>query len=137
MSKLTKRLTAMLLAGMLLIGSVPGSVFAADVQADPGVDSRVAVEEVTEESVDVVSEDVEDTAVEDESADAAGKEHAAGVLCPAEGPFRAGQETPVSRMQGFRTLTLKLPEKETYLVQELTLPVYHFLCAELEKYFFT
>jgi len=74
MSKLTKRLTAMLLAGMLLIGSVPGSVFAADVQADPGVDSRVAVEEVTEESVDVVSEDVEDTAVEDESADAAGKE---------------------------------------------------------------
>lgn len=33
-------------------------------------------------------------------------------------------------------VTIKLPEKETYLVQELTLPVYHFLCAELEKYFF-
>jgi len=38
---------------------------------------------------------------------------------------------------GLADVTLKLPEKETYLVQELTLPVYHFLCAELEKYFFT
>lgn len=33
-------------------------------------------------------------------------------------------------------ITIKLPETETYLTQELTLPVYHFLCAELEKHFF-
>ncbi len=33
-------------------------------------------------------------------------------------------------------VAIKLPESETYLVQELTLPVYHYLCAELEKHFF-
>ncbi len=31
---------------------------------------------------------------------------------------------------------IKLPETETYLVQELTLPVYHYLCAEAEDHFF-
>ncbi len=31
---------------------------------------------------------------------------------------------------------LRLPESETYLVQELTLPLYHYLCAEAEDYFF-
>ncbi len=31
---------------------------------------------------------------------------------------------------------IALPEKETYLVQELTLPVYHYLCAEAEDHFF-
>lgn len=34
-------------------------------------------------------------------------------------------------------VAMKLPETETYLVQELTLPVYHYLCAELEKHFFS
>ena len=33
-------------------------------------------------------------------------------------------------------VVIKLPEKETFLIQELTLPIYHYLCAELEKYFF-
>ena len=33
-------------------------------------------------------------------------------------------------------VSIKLPETETYLVQELTLPVYHHICAELEKHFF-
>ena len=33
MRKLTTRLTAMLLSGMLVIGSVPGAVFAADAEA--------------------------------------------------------------------------------------------------------
>ena len=33
-------------------------------------------------------------------------------------------------------ISIKLPEKETYLVQELTLPIYHYLCAELEDHFF-
>ena len=31
---------------------------------------------------------------------------------------------------------IRLPQKETYKVQELTLPVYHVLCAMLEEYFF-
>ena len=31
---------------------------------------------------------------------------------------------------------IRLPRKETYKVQELTLPVYHGLCAMLEEYFF-
>jgi len=29
-----------------------------------------------------------------------------------------------------------VPETETYKVQELHLPVYHYLCAEVEKHFF-
>jgi len=33
-------------------------------------------------------------------------------------------------------VTINVPEKETYLVQELHLPIYHYLCAELEKTFF-
>lgn len=28
------------------------------------------------------------------------------------------------------------PETETYKIQELHLPIYHYLCAEIEKYFF-
>ncbi len=31
---------------------------------------------------------------------------------------------------------IRVPETETFKVQELHLPVYHFLCAEIEKYFF-
>ncbi len=33
-------------------------------------------------------------------------------------------------------VSVKLPETETYLVQELTLPLYHYLCAALEDRFF-
>ena len=33
-------------------------------------------------------------------------------------------------------ICIKSPEKETYKVQELHLPIYHYLCAEVEKYFF-
>lgn len=33
-------------------------------------------------------------------------------------------------------VTVRVPEKETYKVQELHLPVYHYLCAETEKRFF-
>jgi len=33
-------------------------------------------------------------------------------------------------------VTVKVPETETYKVQELHLPVYHFLCAQVEKSFF-
>lgn len=34
------------------------------------------------------------------------------------------------------TVTIRVPETETYKVQEYHLPVYHYLCAEAEKYFF-
>ena len=40
------------------------------------------------------------------------------------------------RIAKLADVTVKLPESETYLVQELTLPLYHYLCAELEKNFF-
>ena len=40
------------------------------------------------------------------------------------------------RMSGLADICVALPERETYLVQELTLPVYHWLCAELETAFF-
>ena len=40
------------------------------------------------------------------------------------------------RISDIADVAIKLPETETYLVQELTLPLYHYLCAELEKHFF-
>lgn len=33
-------------------------------------------------------------------------------------------------------ITINVPEHETYKIQELHLPVYHYLCAEIEKCFF-
>ena len=33
-------------------------------------------------------------------------------------------------------ITIQVPETETYKIQELHLPVYHYLCAETEKHFF-
>lgn len=33
-------------------------------------------------------------------------------------------------------VTIRVPEDETYRIQELHLPVYHYLCAEIEKHFF-
>ena len=33
-------------------------------------------------------------------------------------------------------VAVRVPETETYKIQELHLPVYHYLCAEIEKYFF-
>lgn len=40
------------------------------------------------------------------------------------------------RISELADVAIKLPETETYLVQELTLPLYHYLCAEIEKHFF-
>ena len=34
-------------------------------------------------------------------------------------------------------ICIAVPEKETYKVQELHLPVYHWLCAKVEEYFFS
>ncbi|PXX52411.1 D-sedoheptulose 7-phosphate isomerase [Hungatella effluvii] len=41
-----------------------------------------------------------------------------------------------SKMDSLCTITIKVPETETYRIQELHLPVYHYLCARLEEYFF-
>ena len=42
-----------------------------------------------------------------------------------------------SRLSGLCDVTIKLPTAVTYEVQELTLPVYHALCAALEAAMFT
>lgn len=42
----------------------------------------------------------------------------------------------MSRLSEISDVTIKVPETETYKVQEYHLRVYHYLCAEAEKYFF-
>ena len=39
-------------------------------------------------------------------------------------------------LKGYADASVVVPEKETYKVQELHLPVYHCLCAMLEEEFF-
>ena len=39
------------------------------------------------------------------------------------------------KIKDFSDVCVAIPNRETYLVQELTLPVYHWLCAELEEAF--
>lgn len=41
-----------------------------------------------------------------------------------------------SKLSEMATVTIRVPETETYKVQELHLPVYHYLCAETEKEMF-
>ena len=41
-----------------------------------------------------------------------------------------------SRMSELSDVTIKVPETETYKVQEYHLPVYHYLCAEAERILF-
>jgi D-sedoheptulose 7-phosphate isomerase len=38
-----------------------------------------------------------------------------------------------SRLSDLCDVTIKVPETETYKIQELHLPVYHYICAEVEK----
>jgi len=40
------------------------------------------------------------------------------------------------RMADLCDVTIRAPETETYLVQELHLPIYHWLCLSLEEHFF-
>lgn len=40
---------------------------------------------------------------------------------------------PESDASRYADVTIAAPETETYLVQELHLPIYHYLCAELER----
>lgn len=41
-----------------------------------------------------------------------------------------------SRLTPLSDVSIRVPETETYKVQELHLPVYHYLCAAVEKHFF-
>ena len=41
-----------------------------------------------------------------------------------------------SRMSELSDVTIQVPATETYKVQEYHLPVYHYLCAEVEKVMF-
>lgn len=41
-----------------------------------------------------------------------------------------------SELSKLSDVTIKVPATETYKVQELHLPVYHYLCAETERHFF-
>ena len=42
-----------------------------------------------------------------------------------------------SKMSELSDVTIRVPETETYKVQEYHLPVYHYLCAGVEAYFFS
>ncbi len=42
----------------------------------------------------------------------------------------------ISKLSELSDCTIKVPETETFKVQEYHLPVYHYLCAMVEKYFF-
>ena len=39
-------------------------------------------------------------------------------------------------LKNLADMTIAVPQSETYKVQELHLPVYHYICAEIEKHFF-
>ena len=40
------------------------------------------------------------------------------------------------KLAGIATVTINVPETETYKIQEYHLPVYHYLCAKTEAFFF-
>ena len=40
------------------------------------------------------------------------------------------------KLASYADVTIAVPEKETYLIQELHLPIYHCLCLMLEEHFF-
>ena len=40
------------------------------------------------------------------------------------------------KLRSLSDICISVPEHETFKVQELHLPVYHTLCAEVEEYFF-
>ena len=41
-----------------------------------------------------------------------------------------------NRLEAFTDICIKVPESETFKIQELHLPVYHCLCLMVEKYFY-
>lgn len=42
-----------------------------------------------------------------------------------------------SKLSALSDVTIRVPETETYKIQELHLPVYHYLCAACEEHFFS
>ena len=40
------------------------------------------------------------------------------------------------KLDAYADITIKVPETETYKIQELHLPVYHCICMMLENHFF-
>lgn len=40
------------------------------------------------------------------------------------------------KMKDYFDITIKVPETETYKIQELHLPIYHAICLQLEDYFY-
>ena len=42
-----------------------------------------------------------------------------------------------SKLSALCDVTINVPSSETFEIQEYHLPVYHYLCAAIEKYFFT
>lgn len=41
-----------------------------------------------------------------------------------------------SRLSELSDVTIRVPEQETFKIQELHLPVYHYLCAKVEEIMF-
>ena len=41
-----------------------------------------------------------------------------------------------SKLSTLSDVTIKAPARETYIIQEYHLPIYHYLCAKTEEYFF-
>ena len=62
---------------------------------------------------------------------------AAAVAAKAKGAYTIGMTgSSDSKMDSIFDLIIKVPETETYLIQELHLPVYHAICLEVEDAFF-
>ena len=51
-------------------------------------------------------------------------------------PVRSVTQERVNKLMKFADVCVRVPETETYKIQELHLPVYHALCLMLEEKFF-
>ena len=40
------------------------------------------------------------------------------------------------KLKDISNICIKAPESETFKIQELHLPIYHYICAAVEQYFF-
>jgi D-sedoheptulose 7-phosphate isomerase len=41
------------------------------------------------------------------------------------------------KLAALSDIAIRVPESETFKIQELHLPVYHAICAEVEEYFYS
>jgi D-sedoheptulose 7-phosphate isomerase len=63
---------------------------------------------------------------------------AAAITAKAMGSFTIGLTgSGGGKMNGIFDLIIKVPENETFRIQELHLPIYHAICLEVEDAFFT